>query len=80
MFLYFICILFNLQMCQIILPDPVFADIKKPNALAWVMKKIHVWGHILWGLRESRLKKFREKTGVCSLQLYTNIRFRCFVV
>ena len=29
MFLYFICLLFNLQMCQIILPDSVYVLVKK---------------------------------------------------
>ena len=28
LFLYFICLLLNLQMCQIILPDPVFTSIQ----------------------------------------------------
>ena len=27
LFFYFICVLFNLQMCQIILPDPVYTNV-----------------------------------------------------
>ena len=49
LFLYFICLLLNLQMCQIILPDPVYC-----TAL-YVLDKPRVDYTLAWGSLKEQL-------------------------
>ena len=40
LFLYFICLLLNLQMCQIILTDPVYEAIHKQAGRSWTLQNV----------------------------------------
>ena len=54
-FLYFICLLFNVQMCQIILPDPVYVTVRLWNQ--WFREMTKSFSHFvkwLWGSVISR--------------------------
>ena len=52
LFLYFICLLLNLQMCQIILSDPIYIYIYMYKEKL-ITKVIQVEGEIYWGAKST---------------------------
>ena len=58
LFLYFICLLLNLQMSQIILPDPVYEDLAVRIEFKYCFKKrVHSVKNVLKSWRQIKILK-----------------------